>query len=164
MSEISDKQLEANRQNAKLGGVKTDEGKAISRFNALKHGLLSKEVLLKSENLDDLEELGKNLRQELKPASQIEMIFVEKLIADVWRLKRALRVEKEMIEDDCKETENYLGGMNPKKGLGEAFNCNFVNSDTYGKFTRYYVSIEKSIVKTLHELQELQSEENGFVS
>ena len=36
---ISDKQLEANRKNAKLGGVKTEEGKAVSRLNALKHGV-----------------------------------------------------------------------------------------------------------------------------
>ena len=50
MSEISQKQLEANRQNAKLGGVKTEEGKAISKYNAIKHGLLSKEVLLEGED------------------------------------------------------------------------------------------------------------------
>jgi len=50
MSETSQKQLEANRQNAKLGGVKTEEGKAVSKYNALKHGLLSKEVLLKGED------------------------------------------------------------------------------------------------------------------
>ena len=29
MPEVSQKQLEANRENAKLGGVKTEEGKAI---------------------------------------------------------------------------------------------------------------------------------------
>ena len=45
MSEISQKQLEANRENAKLGGVKTEEGKAVSRYNAVKHGLLSDKVL-----------------------------------------------------------------------------------------------------------------------
>ena len=64
MSDISQKQLEANRENAKLGGVKTEEGKAVSKYNALKHGLLSKEVLLKSEDEAPLVELGKRLRNE----------------------------------------------------------------------------------------------------
>jgi len=58
--EVSQEQLEANRQNAKLGGVKTEEGKAVSRYNAIKHGLLSKEVLLADETEADLILLGKN--------------------------------------------------------------------------------------------------------
>ena len=39
---ISEKQLQANRENAQKGGVKTPEGKAIVKYNALKHGLLAK--------------------------------------------------------------------------------------------------------------------------
>jgi len=42
----SDKQAEANRRNAlKSTGPKTPEGKDAVRLNALKHGLLSQEVL-----------------------------------------------------------------------------------------------------------------------
>ncbi len=37
---ISQKQLEANKANAQKGGVKTEEGKQIVKYNALKHGLL----------------------------------------------------------------------------------------------------------------------------
>ena len=36
MSEISQKQLEANQENAKKGGVKTPEGKAVSKHNSIK--------------------------------------------------------------------------------------------------------------------------------
>ena len=43
---VSSKQLEANRKNAQQGGVKTLEGKAIVKYNALKHGLLAKEVVI----------------------------------------------------------------------------------------------------------------------
>lgn len=60
---ISQKQLEANRQNAKLGGVKTEGGKAVSKLNALKHGLLSQEVLLEGEKEKLLIELGRRLRE-----------------------------------------------------------------------------------------------------
>ena len=33
MNQLLQQQLEANRKNAKLGGVKTLEGKAMSRYN-----------------------------------------------------------------------------------------------------------------------------------
>ena len=63
---ISDKQLEANRKNAKLGGVKTEEGKEVSRLNALKHGLLSEVILLPEEDEDALLKLGKQMHTRTK--------------------------------------------------------------------------------------------------
>ena len=156
MSEISEKQLEANRQNAQLGGVKTDEGKAVSRYNALKHGLLCSGVLLKDEKQEELLELEKKVRAELKPANEMELLLVDRISANIWRLKRAMKVESEMIEDDRKP---MFGDR--EKTLGEAFSYDFVNSDTYGKFTRYETSIERGIYKALHELQRLQAQRNG---
>jgi len=47
---VSKKQLVANKRNAQKGGVKTAEGKAVTRLNALKHGLLTDEILLTNEN------------------------------------------------------------------------------------------------------------------
>ena len=50
----SDKQLAANRANAKLStGPTTEAGKKRSRRNALKHGLLSTTLLLPTETLAD---------------------------------------------------------------------------------------------------------------
>ena len=43
---ISEKQLQANKKNAQKGGIKTQEGKAIVKYNALKHGLLAKETVI----------------------------------------------------------------------------------------------------------------------
>jgi hypothetical protein len=155
MNEITEKQLEANRENAKLGGVKSEEGKEVSKLNAMKHGILSKEVLLKDENEDELVELGKKLRQELKPVGELEMIMVERVISGTWRLKRALRGETEMIENDMMD---IFGG---EKTFGHALTISFANSDSYGKFTRYETSIERSIFKALHELQRLQAVRSG---
>ena len=151
MSEISPKQLEANRQNAKLGGVKTDKGKAISKYNALKHGILSEGILLKGENESKLLELGRKLRSELKPKCELEMILVERIITNTWRLKRAMKAEREMMEDD----------MKLEKTLGSAFGTDFARADSYGKFTRYETCLERGIYKALHELQRMQSARNG---
>lgn len=155
MSELSQKQLEANRQNAKLGGVKTEEGKAISKYNALKHGILSQEVLLKGEDEKSLVGLGKKLRMELKPETELELLLVDRIVANTWRLKRALKGEKEMIEHDID------GVFGSDKNFGSALSSDFANYDSYGKFTRYETSLERGIYKALHELQRIQAARAG---
>ena len=90
----SDKQFDANRQNAlKSTGPKTPEGKAAVRLNALKHGLLSREVLLPGEDEEALRELGERLRAELQPVGELENLLVDRIIAAYWRLRRLGRVE-----------------------------------------------------------------------
>lgn len=47
----TNRQIQANRMNAlKATGPKTEVGKDIVAGNAIKHGILSKEVLLKGES------------------------------------------------------------------------------------------------------------------
>jgi hypothetical protein len=90
----SDRKAEANRQNVlKSTGPKTPEGKATVRHNALKHGLLSEQVLLPGEDEDALKELSEHLRSELQPAGYLESLLVERIIAAYWRLLRLGRVE-----------------------------------------------------------------------
>jgi hypothetical protein len=156
MTETSQKQIEANKENGKLGGVKTDEGKAVSKYNAMKHGLLSKEVLLEDESEADLISLGRKLRAELLPEKELELVLVDRIIANVWRLKRVMQIEREMIEGD---RHDMFGTK--KKTLGEALSYDFNNNDTYGKLTRYEASIERGIYKALHELERLQAKRNG---
>ena len=139
MTEISQKQLEANRENAKLGGVKSEEGKAISRFNAIKHGLLSEKVLMENESMEKLEELWQKLRKDFKPQSEIELLLVDRIVTGFWRLSRLLALEE-------KSTRNDFGG-----GLGK-------DADL---FFRYETMLERSIYKALHELQRLQAVRNG---
>ena len=90
----SDKQVRANQQNALMStGPKTPKGKAAIRRNALKHGLLSQEVLLPGEDDAALKELGESLRDELQPVGDLENLLVERIIATTWRLRRLGRVE-----------------------------------------------------------------------
>lgn len=164
MTEVSPKQLEANRTNAKKGGVKTEEGKAVSRYNALKHGLLSRESLLKSEKEEELVGLGKVLRQDLKPKTPLEVLLVDRIVVNVWRLRRAMRIEAEMIQDDLgggslNELSDF--GGHGQKTLGEAFSFDATNYDTYSKFVRYEASIERGLYRALHELQRVQAQRGG---
>lgn len=143
--------MNTNMEKLPKGGPKTEEGKAVSKYNAIKHGILTKDIVLKSEDENELIEYGKKIRAELKPANEMELLLVERIIANTWRLKRALRGEKEMIEHD----------MHTEKDFGSALSYDFANYDSYGKFTRYETSLERGIYKALHELQRLQATRNG---
>ena len=137
----TEKQTQANKENAKLGGVKTDEGKAVSKYNALQHGLLSKQVLMNGEDKKLLLELEKRLRNELRPATEIELLLVDRIAANIWRLKRALGFEKDEV---ISEYEGELG----LKGDADLF-------------FRYETMLERSIYKALHELQRIQAARAG---
>src|SRR3989338_7307218 len=76
------------------GGAKTEEGKAIVSKNAIRHGMLSKEVLLKAEDAATLDELREGMTNELAPVGTLESFLVDRLVADMWRMRRALAVER----------------------------------------------------------------------
>jgi hypothetical protein len=90
----SEKKAEANRRNAlKSTGPKTPEGKAAVSLNALKHALLSQEILLRGEDQEALRELDECLRNELQPVGELENLLVDRIIAAYWRLRRVGRIE-----------------------------------------------------------------------
>jgi hypothetical protein len=98
---VSQKQLEANRKNAKKGGVEMPEGKAIAKYNALKHGLLAREVVVATgegaEDPQEFDALSQDLKAQLLPQGTLEEMLVEKTAGAYWRLRRAHRYEAGLI-------------------------------------------------------------------
>jgi len=163
MSEISQKQLEANQENAKKGGVKTPEGKAVSKHNSIKHGLLSKEVLLEGEDEKSLVELGRRIRADIEPVGELEMLLADRVITNMWRLRRLLEVEREHLSYQREEelTSDWnLEYLTEKQRGRKAIREMLVNEDT-DTLLRYESAIERSIYKALHELERLQASRNG---
>ncbi len=99
---VSAKQLAANRRNARLStGPRTPQGKARSRWNALKHGVLAQAVIPEPlqpyESRQQFDRLLATLRQELAPQSAIEEMLVETIASCYWRLARVVRAEAAAI-------------------------------------------------------------------
>jgi len=123
----SEGKAEANRRNAqKSTGPKTPEGKRAVRLNALRHGLLSKEVLLPGEDRETLGDLGERLWAELQPVGELENLLVDRVVAAVWRLRRIGRVEAgifalelygELAERARREAGTYVRVENPLDDL-----------------------------------------------
>ena len=144
MTNTSQKQIDANRENGKKGGVKTEEGKVISKYNAMKHGLLSEMVLMEREDAGVLLALEKKLRNELKPDTEIELLLVDRIASNIWRLRRALSFEDGEVLCTQLMGASSLGLMH--------------DAD---RFFRYETMLERSIYKALHELERIQAKRNG---
>ena len=78
---VSEKQRRANRQNAKKStGPKTAAGKARASRNALKHGLLAKDVVITgtdfNENRAEFDAFLADLCAELKPQGLVTKLVI----------------------------------------------------------------------------------------
>ena len=98
LNTTSDERMAANRANAqKSTGPKTREGRAASRMNALKHGLLSQEVLICSphryESEAELFALHDRFWNELQPMGPLELMLCDQIVTTHWRLRRVLAAE-----------------------------------------------------------------------
>jgi hypothetical protein len=94
----SPKQIAANKRNAiKSTGPRTAKGRAVSKMNALKHGILSQQVLVRGRNVQesarDLKALHLRFWDELQPEGPIEEMLLDQIVTAHWRLRRALTAE-----------------------------------------------------------------------
>jgi hypothetical protein len=90
----SERQKAANRANARHStGPKTLEGKAAVRFNASRHGLFARDVVLPEEDADAFEDLWNRVRANLSPVGPIEEFFVDRAVNAMWRIRRLERAE-----------------------------------------------------------------------
>jgi hypothetical protein len=150
------KQRTANRQNArKSTGPKTPKGKAVVALNAIKHGLLSRQVLLADEDEAALVELGKRLRVHLQPVGEFEVLLVDRIVTAAWRLRRVLAIETSLFEGYRSE------GVHPGKSVSLGDVVRRDHGDRLTRVLRYETTIERGLYKALHELQRLQAARAG---
>lgn len=89
------KQIEANRKNALHSrGPTTREGKQVSRLNALKYGLRTKELIIPGqEDPAEFEAILRELYDDWEPKGHTELHLVEQIALAEWRLRRVYRAE-----------------------------------------------------------------------
>jgi hypothetical protein len=95
---MSAKQLAANRRNARQStGPRTPTGKAVSKMNALKHGVLARSVVVHGykfkESVPAFQKLCLEFCANLAPEGPLEEMLVNQIVTIVWRLRRARTAE-----------------------------------------------------------------------
>lgn len=136
---ISPAKLAANRRNGqKSKGPKTEEGKSRSRWNAVKHGVLSRRLLvLNDDDRKTYALLLENLERDLNPSNAPEQIVVEQIAMCYWRLQIAYGYEAEFA-----------------RSRGEFL----VVVDRIG---RYANTIHRQLLSAMNELERLQRRRLG---
>jgi hypothetical protein len=118
-------------------GPRTSNGKERSKYNAVKHGIFSKVVVLEGEPRGTFDRLLSELFSDLQPVGELERILVEKIAILVWRYRR-------LIVTEAKDSKTTL--------LSDADETRW-NKDN---LLRYEASIERAFDRALTQLERKQ--------
>ena len=170
----TDKQTAANRRNAQEStGPITPVGKAKASRNSLKHGLLASEIVLGGESREEFESFRDTMIERLDPDGELENMLAHRIVAGAWRLRRAGRIEQEMLDEmlavavavavagekyPLDEFTGLLGSPKPRPHtLGGVLSEAAWRWDRLNNVARYESHLERIVYKGLHELQRLQA-------
>lgn len=81
------------------------------RFNALKHGILSRLTVLAHEDHAEFDELLAALNEEHRPAGMTERHLVEELASIIWRKRRVLLAEGAKLNEGLKSAACRSGSV-----------------------------------------------------
>jgi len=176
----SDKQLQANRANAKQStGPRSQGGKARSRLNSRKHGLTAKTLIIVGECADDFDQLRAELMAEHDPQSALEAELVERLAGILWRLRRvpffeAAILSSRHVEVRNRQFLNYAALREIKEEEGEDWEASVHfgqaliedarRNDALGKLARHETTLMNAFTKTLQTLRLLQGNRSNTKS
>jgi len=148
---VNNARAEASRKNgAKSRGPKTEEGKARSAQNALKHGMRAQKYLvLPDEDIAEFAGLEASLVEELAPVGALQMVLARRVAVATWRLARADRIEAELFE----ERRSASGGL----GLALIRDGNGARS--FETLLRYRGAAMAEFWRALRTLMALQAEQ-----
>lgn len=90
-------------------GPRTEAGKAVSRRNAVRHGLTANPTVLSTEDASVYEGIVDDLRHKLMPEGPVEESLVSRIATSLFRLNRAVQVEQAMASVQIAEMPHCYG-------------------------------------------------------
>jgi hypothetical protein len=156
-------QIEANRANAqKSTGPRTPEGKEKAAQNALKHGLFTRETVIRGEDEGEFAEYRENLLRQLIPGTPLEETLAERVVDLSWRLKRAARdQEKAFVVLYGKHTAGAGEALEPAQrdaAIGWMIVADFNGEAVLDRLLQYERRIESSMYRALNELRRVHDQ------
>lgn len=139
-------QQTANRANAQNStGLRTAEGKSVSRFNALKHGIDAKSQCIPGESIAALDQLAAEYHARYAPAAPEERALVDTLVSAEWELRRLRKASAEIWEKGMDDNDDLR--------LADAFN---IYSSLFVRLQRIIDSTQRTFRNALKDLEALR--------
>jgi hypothetical protein len=115
------------------------------------------------EDRDALDEFSQRLREAMNPSGDLESLLVDRIIALGWRLERLGHIEAGILEYWIRRAaeDTPAPGITITLTLGRAFVRDSVKGNSLSNLSRYESRMERSLFRSLHELQRLQADRNG---
>jgi hypothetical protein len=149
--------LAARRRNAPRGGVKTPEGKAVSRHNARRHGIFA--TALTDADAEDLAGVHEAFYDDLQPATAVEEALVEKLAVCYLRLERCARAEAVHYRATWFPRRRDEGFFGPGDMVGGMRPWFYETIATV--LGRYDTTLTNQFLRLMHELERVQRARKG---
>ena len=159
----SDAQLAANRANAaRSTGPKTDEGKANSRRNALKHGLTGAGIVLPHEDEAVVAARFADFAEDLRPEGGVARFLTRRLALLSVRLDRAALHEAASLSERIAELARLQGDEAEGSAIdpAAATRAQFDPSEQASLARRYEAASERAFFRTLREIRQGRSQES----
>ncbi|MCX5644549.1 MAG: hypothetical protein NTZ17_07665 [Phycisphaerae bacterium] len=141
--------------------------------NAVKHGLLAKEVVIKGEDPGEFEFYRDQMLAELAPVGQMEAMLAARVVSLSWRLQRAERLQgaafdamyEKLTAEPVSKLPALLGFKRAERPAGEAGRGDaeltlgrvvvrdYSNARVLDRLLMYERRIEQSLYRTIGELQ-----------
>jgi hypothetical protein len=148
----------ANRTNAQAStGPRTEEGKAVSRLNAVSHSLTSKMTVLPHESQQEYDAVLQGLIDDHKPASENERLLVERLAQAHWRLQRCYSVERAFLENRIAAAQEESPDIDPDAAMAQLF-VDKAETARMRLLMRYLGAAERAFYKAGADLAKAQAE------
>ena len=135
-----------------IGGPKTNAGKTVSSLNAMQHGILSRQAVLKNEDPADLQRIATSLHQQLQPDGEFETMLVDRIVSCYWRLARAQRAETALMDNHYAEIlATGKGAFTPEQRRQRA-TIAIISNHNIEYLDRYESAIERRFFRACREL------------
>ena len=166
----TDAQRKANRQNAKKStGPRTEEGKARSSQNGLKHGLLARDAVMAGEDPAEYDRQLQQLEENIFPKNAIEFELVRQIADAQWRLRRITRIEAGLLSHQQEYTnrdtrkwapETILPGRDGENQLlGKSMQD---STQALANLARYQTHMSRNQLRALNMIRQLRADEARY--
>lgn len=134
----------------------TEEKIEANRKNPIKHGLRASQVLINGESESEFASFQKALFYDLSPVGALEENLAALIVADFWRLRRVVNLEKQSFQNHREKQERFslIDKNNPNilgKAISSAKQVSF-----YSTISGYEFRINSRLHKNLSALKILQ--------